>query len=117
MGTAAWFRADLTGAQFVDFGGFGRLFMIKVTDNFVHFDFSDSFIVERPEPDTYLTIAGGEGGTAVEPSNLSTIAASFNGIFGSCVTNSEFKFPSGCTSEGISGLCESKNSRWTLTRR
>jgi len=118
MGTAAWFRADLGGAQFVDFGGYGRLFMVKVTDNFVHFDFSDSFIVERAGPDTYLTILGGEGGTSFEPSNPSTISASFDGHFLYCVADSEFKFPSGCPADAItSTACRSKNSRWTLTRR
>lgn len=116
-GTPTWFRAYLLGANFVDIQGWGQTFMIKVTDNFVHFDFSDSFIVEKVEPGAYLTINGGEGGILVEPSNLSTISASFDGFFLYCVTNSELKFP-GCTANAMTNsTCRSKNSRWTLTRR
>jgi hypothetical protein len=92
--------------------------MIKVTDDFVHFDFSDSFIVEEPEPHTYLTILGGEGGATVDPSNLSMISASFDGIFNYCVTPSGFEPPWGCPVDAIAYTsCRSKNSRWTLTRR
>jgi hypothetical protein len=117
MGSAAWFSADLNGAQFADDRGWGRRFMIKVTD-VVHFDFSDSFIVEKPEPGAYLMIVGGEGGAAFEPSNLSTISTSFDGVFLYCVTNSEFTFPVGCPADAsASTTCRSKNSRWTLTRR
>ena len=117
LGTAAWFQAYLQGARFVDLRGWGQSFMIKVTDDFVYFDFSDSFIVEKPEPETYLTIAGGEGGATVDWSNLSTISASFDGLFRYCVTNSELKFP-GCTEDAITNnACRSTNSRWTLTRK
>jgi hypothetical protein len=116
-GTAAWFHAYLSGAQFADVQGWGQSFMIKVTDNFVHFDFSDSFIVETLEPGTYLTIAGGEGGVRVDPSSLSIISAPFEGFFRYCVTDSDLKFP-GCTAGATTdSLCRSKNSRWTLTRR
>jgi hypothetical protein len=116
-GTAAWFHAYLSGAQFADVQGWGQSFMIKVTDNFVHFDFSDSFIVEKLESGTYLTVAGGEGGVTVDPSNLSMISAPFEGFFRYCVTNSDLKFP-GCTADATTdSLCRSKNSRWTLTRR
>jgi hypothetical protein len=117
VGTAAWFIAYLDGAQFADLSGWGQRFMIKVTDNFVHFDFSDSFIVEKLEPRAFLTIAGGEGGVTVDPSNLSTMSASFNGFFVYCVTNADLKLP-GCSEDAItSSRCHSKNSRWTLTRR
>jgi hypothetical protein len=117
MGTAAWFHAYLQGARFVDVQGWGQYFMIKVTDDFVHFDFSDSFIVEKLEPGAYLTIAGGKGGVTVDPSNLSIISAPFEGFFRYCVTNSDLKFP-GCTADAtMDSLCGSHNSRWTLTRR
>ena len=116
-GSPTWFHAYLQGANFADIQGWGQRFMIKVTDNFVHFDFSDSFIVEKLEPGTYLTIAGGEGGVTVDPSNLSKISAPFEGFFRYCVTNSDLKFP-GCTADATTNtLCRSKNSRWTLTRR
>jgi hypothetical protein len=91
--------------------------MIKVTDDFVYFDFSDSFIVEKPEPETYLTIAGGEGGATVDWSNLSTMSASFYGAFLYCVTNSDVKFPGECPDAIRNSACRSKNSRWTLTRK
>jgi hypothetical protein len=116
-GGTGWFTAYLDGARFADVSGWGQTFMIKVTDYFVHFDFSDSFIVEKPEPGVYLTIAGGAGGVTFDPSNLSTISAPFEGFFRYCVTNSELKFP-GCTADATTdSLCRSKNSRWTLTRR
>ena len=114
-GTRDYFRADLSGA---DFDSYARFFVIRVIDNYVHFDFSDSLIVEEPEPGTYLTILGGEGDAAVDPSDLARISTPFDGHFLYCVTNSEFKFPYGCPADAIANsTCRSKNSRWTLTRR
>ncbi len=64
-----------------------------------------------------FVILGGEGGTTVDPTNLSTISASFNGDFHYCVTSAEFKFP-GCPVDAMpNGTCRSKNSRWALTRK
>jgi hypothetical protein len=115
-GTRHYFRADLSGARF---DSYARFFIIRVIDNDVHFDFSDSLIVEEPEPGAYLTIIGGEGDATVDPSDLSRISTPFEGHFLFCVTSSELTPPSfSCPADAIAySVCRSKNSRWTLTRR
>jgi hypothetical protein len=114
-GTRDYFRAELSGAHF---DGYYRTIFIGVMGNDVYFDFSDNFIVEEPEPDTYLTILGGNEKATVDPSDLSTISTPFDGHFLYCVTNSEFKFPYSCPAGAIAySACRSTNSRWTLTRR
>ena len=114
-GTRHYFRADLSGAHF---DSYARFFIIRVIDTDVFFDFSDSLIVEEPEPGTYLTIIGGAGDATVDQSDLSRISTPFEGHFLYCVTDSEFAFPYSCPANAIaSSACRSKNSRWTLTRR
>jgi hypothetical protein len=115
-GTRHYFRANLSGAHFESYA---RFFIIRVIDKVFFFDFSDSLIVEEPEPGTYLTIIGGAGDATVDPSDLSRISTPFEGHFLYCVTSSELTPPSfGCPADAIAySACRSKNSRWTLTRR
>lgn len=114
-GTRDYFRANLSGAHF---DSYARFFVIRVIDNYVHFDFSDSVIVEVPDPGTYFLILGGAGDATVDPSDLSRISTLFEGYFSYCVTNSDFKFPYYCPEDAIvHSRCTPKDSRWTLTRR
>lgn len=115
-GTRDYFRGELRGASF---HGDGHV-IVAVAANSVYLDFSDNLIIEKPAQDTYLAVAGGTGAASVEPSNLSTISASFDGFFDYCVTTSKVGtyYDYGCPADAIvHSRCTPKDSRWTLTRR
>ena len=115
-GTRDYFGGELRGASF---HGDGHV-VVAVAANSVYLDFSDNLIIEKPAPDTYLAVAGGTGAASVEPSDLSTISASFDGFFDHCVTTSKVGtyYDYRCPADAIvHSRCTPKDSRWTLTRR
>jgi hypothetical protein len=113
--TGDYFYADLSGARFQ--GEYSRV-VIHVDGNAVRFDLSDNIVAEKPAPDTYLMIAGDDQAASIDPSDLSTISTSFRGSFEYCVTPSAFRPGSHCPHDApVRAICQSEDSRWTLTRR
>ena len=111
------FTAALSGAEL---DTYYRMISIFVAGDYVDFDLSDNFLLEEVAPDTYLTI-GGVGAASVGTSGVSTISASFQGLFDYCVTKAEPNVGNlyGCVpAEAIAhAQCASKNHRLILTRR
>jgi hypothetical protein len=108
VGSDDWFFAELTGSKFHSY----RPVLIEVSANSVVLDLSDNVILEEPSPGAYLATAG-VGAASIQPTELSTISASFNGYFNYCAMTSENQ----CSVDTmVHGLCRSENSRWTLTR-
>ena len=107
-GSADTFAVALSGAAFHS----SSPVLINVTGNSVHVDLSDNVIVEEPSPLTYVAISGGDGVASAEPTQLSTISASFTGYFKYCAgTRNQ------CSIDAmVRSMCRSENSRWTLTR-
>ncbi len=111
------FTAVLSGAEL---DTYYRMISIFVAGDYVDFDLSDNFLLEEVAPDTYLTI-GGVGAASVGTSGVSTISASFQGLFDYCVTKAEpnaGNLYSCVPAEAIAhAQCASKNHRLILTRR
>ena len=85
--------------------------------DYIAFDFSDNYVLEEIEPDTYFMIAGGTQGATVSP-GLSRIASTFGGLYDYCVTKTEMEPFYRCDSQATAhASCVSPNNRWTLTRR
>lgn len=111
------FTAVLSGAEL---DTYYRTISIFVAGDYVDFDLSDNFLLEEIASDTYLTI-GGVGAASVGTSGVSTISASFQGLFDYCVTKEEPNVgnlyrcvPAEATAHS---QCASKNHRLTLIRR
>jgi hypothetical protein len=111
------FTAALSGAELDTY--YNRMF-IFVAGDYLDFDLSDNYLVEEVGPETYLLIAG-VGAVSVGRSGVSTISASFKGVFDYCVMKSEPEngAPYRCVpSEAVAhAQCESANHRLILTRR
>jgi hypothetical protein len=111
------FTAALSGAEL---DTYDRMMSIFVAGDYVDFDLSDNFLLEEVAPDTYLTI-GGVGAASVGTSGVSTISASFQGLFDYCVTRAEpnvGNLYSCVPTQAIAhAQCASKNHRLILTRR
>ena len=102
------FFAELSGATFHSY----HPVLLEVSRNSVVMDLSDNMILEEASPGAYVAIAG-PGLAFIQPTELSTISASFTGYFNYCAgTRNQ------CSSDAmVHSLCKSENSRWTLTRR
>jgi hypothetical protein len=111
------FTAALSGAEL---DTYYRMITIFVAGDYLDFDLSDNFLLEEVAPDTYLTI-GGVGAASVGTSGVSTISASFQGLFDYCVTKAEPNLGNlySCVpAEAIAhAQCAAKNHRLILKRR
>jgi hypothetical protein len=111
------FTAAISGAEL---DTYYKMISIFVAGDYIDFDLSDNFLLEEVGPDTYLTI-GGVGAASVGTSGVSTISASFHGLFDYCVTKAEpnvGNLYSCVPAEAIAhAQCASKNHRLILTRR
>jgi hypothetical protein len=111
------FTAVLSGAEL---DTYYRMIPIFVAGDYVDFDLSDNFLLEEVATDTYLTISG-VGAASVGTSGVSTISASFQGLFDYCVTKAEpdaGNFYSCVPDHAIAhAQCRSRNHRLILTRR
>ena len=106
--TADLFFAKLSGATFHSY----YPVLLEVSSNSVGMDLSDNMILEEASPGAYVAIAG-PGLAFIEPTELSTISASFTGYFNYCAGTRNQCSPDAM----VRSLCRSENSRWTLTRR
>lgn len=113
-GSTDVFLAELSGATFHDQRPVWIEAMHRESGSSVWLNLVDTVILEVPERDTYFMVAGGNGVASVEPTELSTISTTFTGYFNYCVVGPQNQ----CSSDAmVRNMCESKNSRWTLTRR
>ena len=114
FGSADWFVAGLSGAEFHDDQ---RPVWFEVWQGSVAMDLSDNIILEEPSPGAYFATSG-HGVASVQPTELSTISGSFGGYFKYCAATSGAGGRDGCSVVTMTqNMCKAENSRWTLTRR